>query len=82
MAFFYTWSAYKKSTIHGAHIKKPPLKGEVPAKRAEGFRPPRCKVAAALSAAVTTTKLTGDTPTLRRNHPCKSNPAKRQPLFG
>ena len=35
--------------------KKPPLKGEVPAKRAEGFVPPRRKVAAALSAAVTTT---------------------------
>ena len=34
----------------------PPLKGEVPASRAEGFRPPRRKVAAALSAAVTTTK--------------------------
>ena len=39
----------------GAGTKKPPLKGEVPAKRAEGFRLPRRKVAAALSAAVTTT---------------------------
>ena len=43
----------------GTGTKKPPLKGEVPAKRAEGFVPPRRKVAAALSAAVTTTKLTG-----------------------
>ena len=49
---FYTWSAYKK----------PPLKGEVPAKRAEGFRPPRRKVAAALSAAVTTTEFIGERP--------------------
>ena len=24
-------------SIHGAHTKKPPLKGKVPAKRAEGF---------------------------------------------
>ncbi len=44
--------------------------------------PSRRKVAAALSAAVTTTKLIGDTPTLRRNHPCRSNPAERQLLFG
>ena len=42
----------------GAGAKKPPLKGEVPAKRAEGFRLPRRKVAAALSAAVTTTPKT------------------------
>ena len=35
---------------------KPPLKGEVPAKRAEGFRLPcAAMVAAALSAAVTST---------------------------
>ena len=26
--------------LRGAHTKKPPLKGEVPAKRAEGFRSP------------------------------------------
>ena len=32
---------------------KPPLKGEVPAKRAEGFVPHATKVTAALSAAVT-----------------------------
>ena len=49
--------------LHGAHTKKPPLKGEVPAKRAEGFRPPYRKVAAALSAAVTTTKFIGNAPT-------------------
>ena len=41
---------------------KPPLKGEVPAKRAEGFVPLRRKVAAALSAAVTTTKFIGEQP--------------------
>ena len=49
--------------LYRVHTKKPPLKGEVPAKRAEGFRPPRRKVAAALSAAVTTTKFIGDAPT-------------------
>ena len=49
----------------GADTKKPPLKGEVPAKRAEGFVPPRRKVAAALSAAVTTTKPIGDAPTFQ-----------------
>ena len=53
-----TWHSFG-----GAGAKKPPLKGEVPAKRAEGFRPPRRKVAAALSAAVTTTKFIGDAPT-------------------
>ena len=43
---------------------KPPLKGEVPAKRAEGFRLPRAAMAAAaLSAAVTTTKPQGIVPT-------------------
>ena len=43
---------------------KPPLKGEVPAKRAEGFRLPcAAMVAAALSAAVTTTKPQGIAPT-------------------
>ena len=60
--FFYTWSAYKK----------PPLKGEVPAKRAEGFRPPRRKVAAALSAAVTTTK------PIRNASTSQAEPSKRK----
>ena len=66
----------------GAGTKKPPLKGEVPAKRAEGFRLPRRKVAAALSAAVTTTKQQETAPTLRRNQPCRSAQPKRQLLFG
>ena len=46
----------------GAGAKKPPLKGEVPAKRAEGFVPPRRKVTAALSAAVTATPKQGNAP--------------------
>ena len=53
-----TWTFFR-----GTHVKKPPLKGEVPAKRAVGFRPPRRKVAAALSAAVTTTKQQETVPT-------------------
>ena len=54
---------------------KPPLKGEVPAKRAEGFVPHAAKVAAALSAAVTTTKMIGDTP----NSQAESTPQKHAP---
>ena len=42
----------------------------------------RWQVAAALSAAVTITKLIGDTPIFRRNQLRRSIPAKRQPLFG
>ena len=53
---------------------KPPLKGEVPAKRAEGFVPKRRKVAAALSAAVTTTMSIGDTPTLQAEPSQKKRP--------
>ena len=48
----------------------------------EGFVPHVAQVAAALSAAVTTTKLIGDTPTLRRNQARRSDQPKRQPLFG
>ena len=44
---------------------KPPLKGEVPAKRAEGFVPHVAQVAAALSAAVTATKRHGTAPNLQ-----------------
>ncbi len=51
--------------------KKPPLKGEVPAKRAEGFRSPRRKVAAALSAAATTTPKQENAPTLHGREPSK-----------
>ncbi len=62
---------------------KPPLKGEVPAKRAEGFAPPRRKVAAALSAAVTTTKQQETAPTSQAEPSQKNRTlAKRQPLFG
>ena len=64
--------------LRGAHTKKPPLKGEVPAKRAEGFRPPRRKVAAALSAAVTTTKFIGDAPTSQAE-PSKGKGATQTP---
>ena len=71
-----------RTSFGGAHAKKPPLKGEVPAKRAERFVPHVAQVAAALSAAVTTTKLIGDTPTLRRNQARRSDQPKRQPLFG
>ena len=42
----------------------------------------RWQVAAALSAAVTITKQQGTPPTFRRNQLCRSNLAKRQPLFG
>ena len=56
-----TCSARSAHLSFSAH-KKPPLKGDVPAKRAEGFVPPRRKVAAALSAAVTTTKFIGERP--------------------
>ena len=41
------------------------MKGEVPAKRAEGFVPHVAQVAAALSAAVTTTKRHGTAPNLQ-----------------
>ena len=38
--------------------------------------------AAALSAAVDSTKFIEEHSTLRRNHLCRNAPAKRQPLFG
>ena len=50
------------SLLAGSRVK-PPLKGEVPAKRAEGFVPRDAKVAAALSAAVTTTPKQKNAPT-------------------
>ena len=57
---------------------KPPLKGEVPAKRAEGFRPPRAAmVAAALSAAVTSTPKQEDAPTSHG----RASPKERTSLF-
>ena len=42
----------------------------------------RWQVAAALSAAVTTTKQQENAPTLRRNQARRTIPLKRQPLFG
>ena len=51
------------SLLEGTRAK-PPLKGEVPAKRAEGFRPLCRKDAAALSAAVTTCKHKENAPNL------------------
>ena len=57
---------------------KPPLKGEVPAKRAEGFRLPRAAmVAAALSAAVTSTPKQENAPTSHG----RASPKKRTSLF-
>ena len=50
--------------------------------RAEGFVPQRRKVAAALSAAVTTTNSQETAPTLRRNQLRRNARAKRQLLFG
>ena len=61
----------------GAGTKKPPLKGEVPAKRAEGFRLPRRKVAAALSAAVTITPKTRKRARISWAHKPKG---KRKPI--
>ena len=64
-------------------LAKPPLKGEVPAVGGRrGSVPPRCTSAAALSAAVDSTKPIRDHPPLRRNHLRRSNQLKRQPLFG
>ena len=64
-------------------LAKPPLKGEVPAVGGRrGSASPRCTSAAALSAAVDSTKPIRDHPPLRRNHLRRSIPAKRQPLFG
>ena len=57
---------------------KPPLKGEVPAKRAEGFRLLRAAmVAAALSAAVTSTPKQENTPNLHGH----ASPKERTSLF-
>ena len=62
-----------------AHLHaKPPLKGEVPApRRAEGFVPSAAKVAAALSAAVTTTKQQESAP----NPHGRTSPKKQPSLF-
>ena len=56
------WSAYKKAS---------PERGGARPKRAEGFVPLRRKVAAALSAAVTTTPKQENAPTLHGREPSK-----------
>ena len=62
---------------------KPPLKGEVPAKRAEGFRPPHAAmVAAALSAAVTTTKKQKSAPNKQGQPVRRKSQLNPQLLFG
>ena len=62
---------------------KPPLKGEEPAYdgRRGSFPPPRTS-AAALSAAVDSTKLIKGAFTLRRNQVGRTAPLERQLLFG
>ena len=54
--------------------KASPERGGARRRRAEGFVPKRRKVAAALSAAVTTAKLIGDTPTLQAEPSQKKRP--------
>ena len=60
------------------HHAMPPRKGEVPAKRAEGFRLPRAAmVTAALSAAVTSTPKQKNAPTSHG----RASPKERTSLF-
>ena len=61
---------------------KPPLKGEVPAKRAEGFVPHVAQVAAALSAAVTTTQNKKTRPCYMGTQVRRNAQAYSQLLFG
>ena len=61
---------------------KPPLKGEVPAKRAEGFVPHAAQVAAALSAAVTTPQNRKARARRMGAQVRRKNQAYSQPLFG
>ena len=58
------------------------LRGEATTLKASPERGGAREAGGGVPSPVTTTKLTGDTLTLRRNHPCKSTPAERQPLFG
>ena len=72
-------------SLLAARSTKPPLKGEVPAIGGRrGSSPQRLQVAAALSAAVTTTQPTvlETRPSFRRNQAKRNAHPERQPLFG
>ena len=62
------------SVMRGASCKAFPERGGTRHRRAEGFVSQRRKVAAALSAAVTSAKLIGDTPTLQAEPSQKKRP--------